>query len=73
MVTGQNMNEHINCIKILAKHLQGIDDEIGETDLVIILISSFPEEYKHFITALETRADDYLTWNYEKYRLLYEN
>ena len=71
MVTGPHMTEHINYIKILTEHLQGID-EITEKDSVIILISSLLEECKHLITALETTADDYLLWDYVEDRLLHE-
>jgi len=56
MTSGQDMTEHVNHIKTLAEHLQAIDDEIAEKDLVIILISSLPDEYNHLITALETIA-----------------
>ena len=47
------MVEHINHIKMLAEHLEAIDDNIAEKDLVIILISSLPDEYNYLITALE--------------------
>ena len=57
MVTGQNMTEHIHYIKTLAEHLRENDDKIAE-DFVIILTSSFPEEYNHLKTALETIADN---------------
>ena len=46
---GANMVEHI---KMLAEHLEAIDDNIAEKDLVIILISSLPDEYNYLITAL---------------------
>ena len=73
MVTGQNMTEHINYIKNLAEHLNAIDDEIVEKDLFIILISSLPGEYNHLITARETIADDHLTWDYVRDKLIHEN
>ena len=41
-----------------------IDDRIAEKDLVILLISSLPEEYNYLISALETIAEDHLTWDY---------
>ena len=43
--------------KLLAEHLQEIDNEIAEKDLVIILKRSLLEEYNHRITALEKIAD----------------
>lgn len=73
MATAQNMTEHINYIKILAQHLSEIDHEIAQKDLVIILISSLPEEYIHLITALETAADGHLTWGYVRDRVRHEN
>ena len=41
-------------------------------DLVIILISSLPEDHSYLITALETTAEDKLTWDYVRDRLIYE-
>ena len=67
------MTEHVNHIKTLAEHLQAIDDEIAEKDLVIILISSLPDEYNHLITALEIITDDQLTWDYVRDRLIHES
>ena len=48
------MTEHVNHIKTLSEHLEAIDDRIAEKYLVILLISSLPEEYNYLITALET-------------------
>ena len=39
------MKEHINHIKTLSEHLEATDNRIAEKDLVILLISSLPEEY----------------------------
>lgn len=73
MARGQNMTEHINNIKTLSEHLEAIDDAIAEKDLVILLISSLPEEYNYLITALETIAEDNLTWDYVRDRLIHES
>ena len=73
MEKGQNMTEHINYIKTLSEHLEAIDDRIAEKDLVILLISSLPEEYNYLITALETIAEDHLTWDYVRDRLIHES
>lgn len=73
MASSQDMTEHINNIKTLAEHLEAIDDKVAEKDLVIILISSLPEEYNYLITALETIADDQLTWDYVRDRLIHES
>ena len=64
MEKGQSMTEHVNYIKTLGEHLEAIDDAIAEKDLVILLISSLPDDYNYLITALETIADDNLTWDY---------
>ena len=66
------MVEHINHIKMLAEHLEAIDDNIAEKDLVIILISSLPDEYNYLITALETIDEEKLIWDYVRDRLIHE-
>ena len=61
----QDITEHINYVKTLSlEHLEASDDTIAEKDLVILIISSLPEEYNFLITALETIAEDNLTWDY---------
>ena len=72
MEKGTNMVTHINYVKTLSEHLESVDDPIAEKDLVIILISSLPDEYNYLITALETIAEDKLTWNYVRDRLIHE-
>ena len=46
---------------------------MAEKDLVIILISSLPDDYNFLITALETIAEEKLTWDYVRDRLLHES
>ena len=72
MQKGTGMVEHINYIKTLSEHLEAVEDPIEEKDLVIILISSLPEDYNYLITALETIAEEKLTWDYVRDRLIYE-
>ena len=48
------MTNHVNEIKTISEHLEAIGDPIAEHDLLIILISSLPEEFNYLITALET-------------------
>ena len=67
------MLAHVNYIKTLSEHLEAVGDAVAEKDLVIILISSLPEEYNHLITALETIAEDKLTWDYVRDRLIHEH
>ena len=69
---GCDMVEHINAVKTIAEHLEAIGDSIAEHDLVIILISILNDEFNFLITALETIAEDTLTWAYVRDRLLHE-
>ena len=69
---GTDIIDHINYLKTLAEHLEAVDDAVLEKDLVIILISSLPEEYNYLITALETVAEEILTCNYIWDRLIHE-
>ena len=66
------MINHINYIKTLSEHLEAVEDPVRGKDLVIILISSLPDEYNYLITALETITEDKLTWDYVRDRLIYE-
>jgi len=52
--------------------LEAVEDPVQEKYLVIILISSLADEYNYLITALETIAEDKLTWDYVCDRLIYE-
>ena len=69
---GSDMVEHINAVKTIAEHLEAIGDPIAEHDLVIILISSLNDEFNPLITALETIAEENLTWDYVRDRLIHE-
>ena len=71
MEKGTKMINHINCIKTLAEHIEGVGDTLAENDLVIILMSSLPEEYDFLITELETILEDLLTWGFVRDRLIY--
>lgn len=73
MDTGASMLEHVNYIETLSEHLQAVGDPITEKDLVIILVRSLPEIYNYLITALETTAEERLTWNYVRDRLVHED
>ena len=64
MEKGSSMINHVNYLKTLSEHLDAVDDPIKENDLVIILISSLPEEYNHLITVLEIIAQERLSWDY---------
>ena len=72
MEKGNSMINHVNYLKTLSEHLDAVGDPIQEKDLVIILISSLPEEYNHLITALETIAEERLSWDYVRDRVIYE-
>ena len=43
-----DMTNHINEIKTISEHLEVIGDPIAEHDLVIVLISSLPEEFNYW-------------------------
>ena len=64
MGKGDDMKNHVNEIKTISEHLEAICNSIAEHDLVIILISSLPEDFNYLITALETIAEITLTWVY---------
>ena len=70
MEKGNSMINHVNYLKTLSEHLDAVGDPIQEKDLVIILISSLPEEYNHLITALETIAEERLSWDYVRDRVM---
>ena len=38
------MTEHINFVRTIADQLEAVEDPISEEDLVIMLISSLPDE-----------------------------
>ena len=44
--------------------MEASGDPIADHDLVIIVISSLTEDFNSLITALETIAEDNLTWDY---------
>ena len=46
------MITHINAIKTLSEHLEAVEDPIAGKDLVIILISSLPDEYNFLINGI---------------------
>ena len=69
---GRSMIDHLNYITTLSEHLEAVDDRVQEKDLVIILISSLPEEYNYLITPLETIGEEKLTWEYVRDRLMHE-
>ena len=64
--------EHINRVKTIGDLLEALDDPVQEKDLVMILISSLPDEYNNLITTLETLKEEQLTWDYVRDRILAE-
>ena len=69
MGKGDDVTNHVNEIKTISEQLEAIGNPKAEHDLVIILISSLPEEFNYLITALETIAESTLTWDYVRDRL----
>ena len=51
-------------MKTLSEYLEAVEDPVNEKNLVVIFISSLPDDYNYLITALETIAEDKLTWDY---------
>ena len=66
------MVEHVNKLKTISEHLEALDDEVLEKDLVMILMSSIPESYNNLITTLETLREERLTWEYVRDRVITE-
>ena len=64
--------EHINRMKTIVDHLDALDDQVQEKDLVMILMSSLPESYNNLITTLETLEEKKLTWDYVRDRIVTE-
>ena len=68
----KTMSDHVNNLKTISEHLESLDDPVVEKDLVMILISSLPEEYNNLITTLETLERERLTWEYVRDRVMTE-
>ena len=66
------MIDHVNNIRTIADQLEALDDVIEEKYLVMILLSSLPQEYNNLLTTLETLKEDNLTWDYVRDRVLTE-
>ena len=66
------METHVNNLKTIAEHLEALDDVVAEKDLVMILISSLPDDYSNLITTLETLKEEKLTWTYVRDRVINE-
>ena len=65
--------DHINRMRTVADHLEALDDQVQEKDLVMILMSSLPESYNNLITTLETLDESKLTWEYVRDRIVTEH
>ena len=72
MEKDNSMVDHVNKLKTIAEHLEALEDPVSEKDLVMILISSLPDEYNNLITTLETLKEDRLTWDYVRDRVITE-
>ena len=47
MLEGKSMTDHLNNLKTIAEHLEALEDPVRERELVMILLSSLPEEYNN--------------------------
>ena len=72
MEEGDDVLEHINKLKTLAKQLDAVGAPVSEDDLVITLLGSLSDSFQFLITALESRATT-LTWELVTSRLLHED
>ena len=74
MVKGTDVVAHLNYMKTIAECLDAVEDPVSDRDLVMILISSLPDDYDHLITTLEALDENQckLTWNYVHDRLITE-
>ena len=72
MDSSTNMVDHVNFVRTIAEHLECLDDPVVEKDLVMILLSSLPEDYNNLLTTLETLEEQKLTWEYVRDRLISE-
>ena len=72
MAESKSMTDHLNEVKTIAEHLEALEDPVAEKNLVMILISSLPNEYNNLITTLETLKQEKLTWDYVRDRVLAE-
>ena len=72
MGKGMTMESYVNSLKTVSEHLEALNDPVSEKDLVMILISSLPEDYNNLVTALETLQIEQLTWNYVRDRVMSE-
>lgn len=68
-----DMVKHINTMKTTADQLEALEDPQSERDLVYILMSSVPSDYRTLLTTLETLKPDQLTWDYVRDRMITEH
>ena len=70
--SGTTMEAHLNRLKTIAEHLEALKDPVSDKDLVMILVSSLPDSYNNFVTALESLKEEELKWTYVRDRLMAE-
>ena len=69
--SGDSLQNHLKSCSELFDALAVIDDAIAEEDKVIILLSSLPDNYSTFVTAIEA-LDTVPSWQTVTQRLLHE-
>ena len=52
MKEGHYLNKHINVFKAIVHDLERIDVVFDEEDRVLLLLTSLPDSYDHFVTTL---------------------
>ena len=68
----KSMVDHVNELKTISENLEAIEDPVLEKDLVMILLSSLPEEYNNLLTILETLQAENLSWEYVRNKAITE-
>ena len=67
-----NMEEHISGLINLIDKLTSMGETLAEKWMVAFLLCSLPDSYDTLITALESRPDDDLSFDFVKGRLIHE-
>ncbi|RWR98966.1 RxLR effector candidate protein-like protein, partial [Dinothrombium tinctorium] len=69
---GGDMESHIATISEITDQLRAAGDQVEESEVVAIILSSLPETYDSLVTALESRKLEDLTLSFVKSRLIHE-
>jgi len=62
MKEGDDLMEHITHMTSLAEQLREMKEDISSKKFATVVFGSLPESYDNFITSLNARSADKLTW-----------